>query len=499
VKSRILGALLCAALIGACGACSDEPEGERPSILLFTVDTLRADHLGCYGYFRETSPRIDALAAAGVRFERAIATSGTTLPSHLSIMTGLYPHQHGYVANKGTVEGPFQPSAGRVPAAQFLQRAGYVTAAFVSGSTVKRTTGLQHGFDEWDQPETLHRRGAQTNAAALAWLSRYAREHTKRPFFLWIHYWDPHEPNDPPPEYRAMFRADERLERLVAERGIDAARLEARFSDTEIARLFYPEHVEAMLRKEREEVPPIDHAAVLDLYDRYDADVRYTDDRVGEVLDLLDSSGLAGGTIVALVGDHGQALGQHDWLEHGQILSEVVHVPMIVRLPPGSVPQPQAFERVVSTIDLLPTLLARVGHAAAAEFARQSEGSDLLDPAFDRPFAFSHRAERARDWEPGRAFGLTLERWRYYHVEEGEDRLFDLEADPAELHDVAAAHAGEVEKLRRIVLDVLAARPAGDVPTGHLTAEERAQLLEELRATGYLGEDEEPAGSASRD
>ncbi len=193
----------------------------RPDIILVTVDTLRADHLGCYGYFRDTSPTLDALSQESLLFERCISPMATTLPSHLSLFTGLWPHQHGYVANTGAVLTPFTSSEGRQPISTILKEAGYVTAAFVSGPTVSRPTGIHAGFDHFDEHdaksartfEDRSRPGAATVASAARWLQEEAQQ--GQPIFLWVHLWDPHEPNLPDPSHE-LFTADSDLDALLA-------------------------------------------------------------------------------------------------------------------------------------------------------------------------------------------------------------------------------------------------------------------------------------------
>ena len=492
-------------LVSACGEPAkpqppSPPAGPRyeapQNVLLITIDTLRADHLGCYGYERETSPRIDQLAAEGVRFERSYSVAGTTLPSHLSIMTGLLPHQHGYVANKGAIKGPFQPSEGRHTAAEFFSQAGYETAAFVSGTTVKKTTGIQAGFKTFDQPHTLNRVGALTVDAASHWLDLFAKYgKTKkngeaRHFFLWVHLWDPHEPNTPPAPYDSLFgRGDGVAERLLAERHVDLQRLLEAFDQVELARMFFPELVRPLKTGEEVDFPTLTEAHLLRLYDLYDGDVRYADEQVGRLIDLLESTKLAQNTIVALVADHGQALGQHDWLEHGRIQLEETHVPMILRFPGELIDQPQVLDGVISTIDLMPSIVARLDLSTGPQLLAQAEGQDLFSGHFERPFAFSHRSERERDnWEPGRKFGLTLSDWKYYHLEEGQDQLFDLRNDPGEWQDVAAKYPERVEKMQQVVNRILATRPASGPLSGTLDSEEAAAYEAELKALGYLGD-----------
>ncbi|MDP6761380.1 MAG: sulfatase [Planctomycetota bacterium] len=475
----------------------------RPHLLMVTVDTLRADHLSCYGYHRETSPNIDALAAEGVLVERAFATMGTTLPAHLSIMTGLYPHQHGYVANIGAIKSPFRSSAGRRTLAEVLKAAGYATAAFVSGPTVSSKTGIDVGFDTFDEhvPRGDRMRGlsarsrpaGQTSARALSWL---AEREGDQPLFLWVHFWDPHEPNQPPEEFARRFSDDEGLEELIARRDIDPAKLAERFDPLELARVFAPQLHGKIRAGEEVDFPPVDDAAVRNLINLYDADVAYMDSHFGALVDAFRERGLYERTIVAFTADHGQSLGEHDWLEHGRIFDEVVRVPLVLRFPAGVLEKPWRVQRVVSHVDLVPTILARLTHPAVASLVEQSSGSDWLAPDFNRPWAFSQRSSRHRDWEVGPSelnglkFGLTLHGWKYYHRPQAADELYDLSTDPGELVNVADRFPQRVEKLEQVVRGLLAQRPyspeSGDVPE-----DVQAEFRDILRDFGYAGDDDE--------
>src|SRR6185503_18582640 len=170
------------------------------------LDTLRREHLGCYGYFRPTSPHIDALARGALVFERALASMASTLPSHLSLLTGLYAHQHGMTSNRRAALVSFKSELGRLSAAEVLRRCGYRTAAFVSAMPLAPTTGIHAGFETYESPtatESSSIRAGERNEAVLAWLAEHAAD--PGPLFLWVHYFDPHEPNDPVSPYDTMF------------------------------------------------------------------------------------------------------------------------------------------------------------------------------------------------------------------------------------------------------------------------------------------------------
>ena len=490
-------ALLALPLLSALPACGggDGDAGELPNIVVVTVDTLRVDHLSTYGYRRATSPHLDALAAEGVLFERSYSTSGTTLPSHLSIMTGLYPHQHGHVANHGAMGG-FRSGEGRLTAAEILRDAGYATAAFVSGPTVSRATGLDVGFEHFDQHEmdgvasleNVSRRSGETTTAVLDWLAAGPPE----PFFLWIHYWDPHEPNTPLEPYASAFETDSELDRLIDERRIRPDVLTERFSGEWVVRIFAPELAPALLRNEHVETPVIDRDAVRRLINLYDGDVLATDAALGRVVAGLKEHGLYEDAVVAFTADHGQALGQHDWLEHGRIQGEEVHVPTVIRFPAGVWGGTRQVRQVVSAVDLFPTLLARLGGSAAGSFREQASGEDVLSGDYIRNFAFSQRSVRDRAWEPdedknGLKYGLTTSRWKYYYRPDGPDELYDLESDPAELVDVAAGNEELTTTLQRHIRELLRSGFYTPGSSDEPETDEARKYREAMEALGYIG------------
>lgn len=487
---------ICALALVALGASCSRAKEPLPSIVLITVDTLRADHLGCYGYFRPTSPRLDALAAEGVLFEQHISTIGTTLPAHISLMTGLYPHQHGYLTNSASGSSAFRSQPDRRPVAEVLKRAGYTTAAFVSGPTVGKGTGIDAGFDHFDQHTIrdfsdifdFSRRAGETNAKVLEWL----KTKPSTPFFLWVHYWDPHEPNRPPEPYASMFRTDERLEQLLDERRIHPEVLRERFSDEDIARIFAPELLKDLREGRPVELPVIDRAAVADLINRYDGDVRYVDDRMGELFDALRERELLDESIVVVTSDHGQALGQHDWLEHGVLQLHVTHVPLVMRFPERLGVRAGRRAGAVSIVDIMPTVLGRLDRREFRDFLAQAQGEDLLAERSGRGFAFSQRTLRDRAWGEGEAgsqllFALTQEGWRYYHRPEGQDQLYDIARDPGELADVAAQHPERVSAYQGQVRRVIQTRPFR--PSGEGAPAASAENIEMLKTLGYLGDE----------
>jgi arylsulfatase A-like enzyme len=479
-----------AALIGC-----QQPDSElgtipgQPDIILVTVDTLRADHLGCYGYFRDTSPVLDALSKESLLFERCISPMATTLPAHLSLFTGLWPHQHGYVANTGAVLTPFTSSEGRRPISTVLAEAGYQTAAFVSGPTVSRPTGIHSGFDHFDEHdaksartfEDRSRPGAATVANAARWLREEAQQ--DQPLFLWVHLWDPHEPNLPAPQHE-LFSADSALDELLQERGVDLEGLQD-LDSVQLRRLLDADFARRTPLPSDAEKPVVTLDSIRSLYDRYDADVRASDDAVGTLIAALKSSNRWEDSVFCFTADHGQSLGQHDWLEHGTITHENVHVPLLVRFPGEAIAQPKVIQETVSLVDVFPTLLARMELDSASSFHAQAAGLDVLSSSFDRPFALSQRSVRPTRWGAELRFALSDDQWRWYHVPGGSEELYDLEHDPGERFDLSADQPELCESFRSSLRLILNDRPYS---LAEGTPDDASRLfLEQLEAFGYTG------------
>lgn len=314
--------------------------GGPPNVLLVTIDTLRADHLHCYGQSLPTSPNIDALAARSVVFDRAIAASGYTGPAHSSIMTSRYPRRHSTAFSNGLLE-----LGGVETLAEVFREGGYETAAFVSNAVLAARSGLNRGFEVYDDelPSAERNRSAmfervapQTVERALAWL---ARPRTK-PFFLWVHFQDPHGPYTPPEPYRDRFHippvgGEPELPVLSDDSG-------------------------------HEGIPPYQLVEgprrVSDYRSRYAGEIAYTDRSVGDLLAAVERHGPA---IVALTADHGESFGENGfYFAHGHSAApDLSHVPLILSAPPL-----HAERRAdpVSHVDVMPTLLELAGRPVPA-------------------------------------------------------------------------------------------------------------------------------------
>jgi len=404
----IAAALLLAAACGPAvddGADDDPP---RPNVLLVSVDTLRPDHLGCYGYERDTSPVIDRLAAEGARFETVVSSTSWTLPAHVTLFTALPPEAHGV---------QFDPRALEEEAlclAEVLKDAGYATAAVVGGPFLRSMYGIDQGFDVYDESvvRSLYESHVGVTSPTLVelatdWLDGWDRAGRTAPFFLFLHLWDVHYDYTPPPPYDTMFDSD-----------YDG---EIRAEDFERGEHIHPEM----------DPRDLDHVIAL-----YDGEIRYTDGWIGRLLEDLRDRGVADDTIVVLTSDHGEAFFEHGVKGHRKDLyDETLMVPLVVRYPPR-VPAGHVVRQQVRLMDVAHTVLALAGVDRPEGFGLASDvdaGPRDLTPYLDEGseelpslvgFADLHGilgAIRTPDHK------LLSERGALATAE-----LYDLAADPAE-------------------------------------------------------------------
>lgn len=419
VKRVALFVLAGSAVIAAALYVLPRRTAVRPNILLITVDTLRADRLR-----RGFTPSIDALADAGARFVNARTAVPLTLPSHVTILTGTLPPVHG-VRDNGLAFKPGPPTLARV-----LHDAGYRTGAFVGAYVLNHVFGLADGFDTYD--DRVHRnpalgaqleaerRGGEVADAALEWLGK-----VPQPFFLWVHFYDPHAPYDPPAEFMAKAGG---------------------------------------------------HA--------YDGEVAYADAQVGRIVSALRDRGLADSTIVALAGDHGEGLGDHGEQSHGMLLYDsTLRVPLVV-VAPGRT-KPETIDGRVSLADLAGSLLDVAGVKPAP---LMSTSLLLSREPGARPGAGDVYSEteypRAAGWHALAA--LADDRWKLILSSEAE--LYDLLVDPGETQNLASSRGslvegqveGQVEGMTRRIRELSQSKSpraeAGVAP----------EAAERLRALGYV-------------
>lgn len=495
----MLGALLALPLLSSPQA--PVAAAPRPNIVLFTADTLRREHLGLYGYPRPTSPRLDELGRESVVFDRAFAPMATTFPSHMTMLTGLYPHQHGHTSNRGAVRAPYKPEAGRLTLANALAAAGYRTGGFVSSAVLNERTGIGAGFQTYDGPPPNRptRGSAETVGKALEWVASLP---AGEPFFLWIHVWDTHEPNVPGPEALARFAPDDTLRAWIAGRGLDTALLDRTFSaDLSIGERFFQLTAKGEDEKGRRvgrplklkpgaELFDIDEAAMATLYSRYDACVWQIDQQVGRLRDTLAAAGRWDDTAFLFCADHGQALGENVHFGHGTNLQINVSVPLVMRFPARYGVAPQRNPRLVSLADMLPTLFARIGSEGLGDYVKQFRGTDALAQTFARGHVFTAEAtEFKRGKRQPFLCGVVTERWKLVPTDGGPAVLYDLAA-AGEKEDVAAKNPATVKELEALLAAELASARLVTEGSGPVTPEQ-GELLDGLGDLGYGGGDDE--------
>lgn len=440
------------------------PQAAVPSIILIVIDTLRADHLGTYGYRRPTSPALDRQTAQGAIFEQAFASSGWTAPSFGSILTGTIAARHGQGAR--TAEGDDArhraPLGKELPtlAEQFAAR-GYRTAAFVTNPFLDRSLGAGRGFEFYlcaPADNDRYRRADLGVSLAAEWLER----HRDEPIFLLLHFFDPHLDYDPAPEVRGRF-----TEPLARDAG----------------RTLPVEGVQA-IRDDR----ALSTAAREFIAAAYDEEILAVDAALGTFFGRLQELGRRESSVILLTADHGEELFDHGGFEHGHSLhQEILHIPFVL-WGPGVVPARHA--EPVSLVDVFPTLLDAAGAPATEPVARTLDGRSLWPLAVGRaarldPFDRSAPREIVISGTLQGEEQAALVSWPYklIRTESGSSRLYRLDDDPRELRDLSAADPGRVgalaERLTRRLgaADSLRSR-VSPVPID-------PELRERLRSLGY--------------
>ena len=495
------------AVLLALAGCGDgaTPQAPRPHVLLISIDTLRADHVGSYGYRLPTTPAIDALAARGTRFADMTVTTPKTWPAVASLLTGTVPRTHGVRLQNRVL--PAEGDAALPVIAELLRAEGYRTAGIVTNYNLLANFGYGRGFDHyveaweeaWDEmhkgkplPDDPLERLKQlfgsakmralfqrTDAKlvtdrALDWLEQDPTG--EQPFFLWLHYMDPHGPYDPPPSHATLFEGEYPVE-------------EVPYAELKGPHLTYEKGADG------KSAPVTD----LGFYKaRYDREIRSLDDQLARLFDALEQRGLADDTLVVLTADHGEALGSHDYyFEHGlQPYEECARVPFIVAWP-QVLPTGQVVEQPVSLLDVAPTLLELAGVAPPESM----EGVSLAPFVRGEPDARAPEQvfmESGDDRFTDREMQVSVRQgqWKLVFVPDPEDQqrlagqpveLYDLSQDPSEQHEVSADNPRVVQKLLADVQRWKREHPVG----GGLSEEDFLEGLDDrsrafLQAMGYI-------------
>jgi arylsulfatase A-like enzyme len=440
---------------------------DRPAynVLLVTLDTTRADRLGLYGYARPTSPNLDRLATQATVFDLGISQAAVTPVSHASILTGLYPYHHGLRVMHGLVGQRLAED--QVTLAETWRAAGGQTAAFVSAYPVTSDFGLDQGFSKFDadfnqadgkglvsptgavNTGMSQRRGDATTDAALAWLGSYRAQ--DKPFLMWVHYFDPHDALVLPP-------------RPLVDSLMYGALGPVSNNDPDVARALY------------------------------DCELFYMDRQLGRLLKTLKTRGLWDRTIVVVVADHGEGLGEHDWWSHGILFQEQIRVPYVVRVP--GIGAGQRVPSLVRSIDLMPTILDASGIArakwpkmdgeslvVALKTGKTAKPLDAYSGAvsicsYARPDNYGTREEKT-----DKMYCLMNARYKlvYHQLFPKQSEFYDLLKDPEETKNLYAAAPPEMKEMLR---DLRERRALSALMPGMTATDlERIKRLESL---GYI-------------
>jgi arylsulfatase A-like enzyme len=424
----------------ACGSDAERSSGSSAAaasgplnVLVVTLDTTRADALGAYGQNLPVSPRIDAMAADGVLFEQALASVPSTLPSHSTLFTGKQPYAHGVRSNGG-----YRLSDANLTLAEVLRTHAYRTAAEIAAPVLASKTQLDQGFDVYRDPKTSRSILELLDQKGGGWLGgaqrpaeeitrdgiEFLRENAGRPFLLWLHYFDPHVPHDPPEPFRSQ-------------------------------------------------IPTSD----------YHAEVRRADHHVGLVLDELERLGLRERTIVVLTADHGEGRDEHDEKTHSFFVYDTTMRVPLVFWGAAAIQRGRRVASLVRLVDVAPTIVDLLGLPPL----EGAQGVSLR-PLLEDPDADLGLTGYGESIEPSITFGSSVLRfvrlgnWKYIHKLEPE--LYDVGADPGETRNLAAQHPDVAARLRARLQELVSAAPARPEDA---EVEVDAETLAELQALGYMG------------
>lgn len=447
----------------ALGSCAGE--SDDVNVLVVVWDTTRADHLSPYGADLDL-PNLQALAARGVRFDQARSVSSLTPVSAASFLSGHLPPRTGVrslLVNEGSAM-----ASDVTTLAQWMQASGRATAAFVSAPPMGHRYGFERGFDVFDDDvnanadalraakvgNAYQRRADQTTDAALAWLAA-----TDEAFGLLVHCFDAHDPSLVPPRAFLASRVDFAL----------AQDLDSRMHLGELFDGAEP----------GQGGPRAD-----DLIALYNAEIEFMDAQLGRLLDALETSGRLENTLIVLLADHGESLGQHDFWTHGLMWDEQLRVPLIMAGPGVNARGGQALP--VSLLGLAPTVAELVGIAPPTGLAGDSFAALLSDASSDvapQPaYSEAHHAPGDRTGRPPAVFAVTIYPWKLIVQPDAPDRLFRLDTDPGELDDLVASKPQLVANLRALLEQALLRESVGPLQADTLDAETRAMLIK----LGYL-------------
>jgi len=448
-----------ALLPGFClSGCSKRRSVNGPNVLLISIDTLRKDHCSACGYERNTTPNLRVLAEQCARFDLAYAPSSSTAPSHATMFTSLYPITH-QVLKQG-----HKLSQEDYTLAECLSANGYQTAAVVASFVLDAKFGFSQGFSFYDddlksstvsihrnywknQPDVIDQIADATTQKTIAWLKK--QRSAERPFFLFVHYFDPHAPYVPPEPFLSQF------------------------------------------------APPGKQPTELEkIIDQYDGEIAFTDREIGKLFETLKKIGIEENTLVVVTSDHGEGLGQHDHLGHSiNIYEEAVRVPLLFRWP-NRITQGRIFSDPVELVDLVPTILDLISikpdgfSCQGRSLAAPLRGESSLDA--DRPIYLYREYYKDRQMKllsgkkvrlKGGKFGIRMGNWKYIEgKEENTKELFDLAADPQELMNLYTTFPKKTAELASQLTEWKKGHARKESVQNRISEDD----LERLKALGYV-------------
>ena len=424
-----LSTLLVFLMVSGCLVAARPPAKSSPNVVLITLDTMRADHLGCYGYKLIQTPNLDALAAAGARFADAYTPVPITLPSHSVILTGTYPMRNGMHDFSDNRLNSSLPTL-----ASILHGRGYATGAVIGSAVLDSRFGLNRGFDFYydhfdfsrlDERnlDAMERRGDEVVNQALAWLA----SRNQKPFLLWVHLYDAHYPYNPPEPYLSRYRARP-----------------------------------------------------------YDGEIAYVDAQVGRVVNYLKSQKLYDNTLIIVAGDHGESLGEHGEKTHGFFIYDAtLHVPLLFKPPSSEIVKQPVVEEAANLADILPTALGILGIPKPDTVQGRS-----LVPAMEGESAAAPPENYAETYLPRIHFNwseLRGIRFRQYHfIDAPRPELYNLQTDPRELKNIYRQQRAIADQLKKRLANAIAQyTPAHGVKTAEKEALDPV-LAERLKSLGYI-------------
>jgi arylsulfatase A-like enzyme len=461
----------------------------RPNVLVYLIDTLRADHASLYGYGRDATPFLRKLGGSGIVFDDCQAQATWTKASVASLLTSLYSFTHGIVNDADTIP------PGSVTLAEQLRAQGYVTASIVANPFAGRTTGLQRGFDYMLEYPTVfrHRTEAADRATDSAALNKevipWLEKHRDEPFFLYAHATDPHAPYRPPPPYDTKWANpaetpdfDRHYSKLRNEREYGGGTVISREMCT------------------RAGIDP--DAFIRQAVDRYDGEILHNDHSLELLVERMKQLGILDNTIIIVVSDHGEEFWDHGWTAHGHTLYQELAHCVFMMWDPRLLGVPRRVSQPVQLVDVMPTVLELLG----IQVPQMVEGQSLVPLLKGRPFQRKTPVMTSRFAHPGAqpdgpikenrtdTFALVDQRWKLIYRDKSKAtglnrvELYDRTRDRNEQDNVAAAHPREVEQFMAEVGKWIDAQNKIRTVIGHGAASQLdQQTIQQLRSLGYLG------------